>query len=174
MSICQFTNEMCLWEFLRVTIGTCVFCADGIMITNNSNNKCISQCIYVSNHEYDLNEHKSTERNFIPLRFSCLYGLEVSGPEIRHLPANHPDTFAQLVRQWKSTGWTKFELECLLLIFIYTHSKFKVTYKNADFGCQYTRTHTKEKPSKIFNITFAILPFFQKKNTQTEWSSSVL
>ena len=29
---------MCLWEFLRVTIGTCVFCADGIMITNNSNN----------------------------------------------------------------------------------------------------------------------------------------
>ena len=29
---------MCLWEFLRVTIRTCVFCADGIMITNNSNN----------------------------------------------------------------------------------------------------------------------------------------
>ena len=29
---------MCLWEFLLVTIGTCVFCADGIMITNNSNN----------------------------------------------------------------------------------------------------------------------------------------
>ena len=26
-----------LWAFLRVTIGICVFCADGIMITNNSN-----------------------------------------------------------------------------------------------------------------------------------------
>ena len=46
--------------------------------------------IYVSNHEYDLNEHKSTERNFSPLRFSCLYALKVSGPEITHLPANHP------------------------------------------------------------------------------------
>ena len=32
---------MCLWEFLRVTIGTCVFCADGIMITNNSNNNYV-------------------------------------------------------------------------------------------------------------------------------------
>ena len=37
-----------------------------------------------------FNEHKSTERNFPPLRFSCLYDLKVSGPEIRHLPANHP------------------------------------------------------------------------------------
>ena len=49
-----------------------------------------SQRIYVSNHEYDLKEIKSTERNFPPLRFSCLYDLKVSGPEIRHLPANHP------------------------------------------------------------------------------------
>ena len=32
---------MCLWEFLRVTIGTCVFCADCIMITNNSNNNYV-------------------------------------------------------------------------------------------------------------------------------------
>ena len=29
---------MCLWEFFHVTIGTYVFRADGIMITNNSNN----------------------------------------------------------------------------------------------------------------------------------------
>ena len=46
--------------------------------------------MYVSNYEYNLNERKSTERNFPPLRFSCLNGLKVSGPEIRHLPANHP------------------------------------------------------------------------------------
>ena len=32
---------MSLWEFLRVTIGSCVFCADGIMITNNSNNNYV-------------------------------------------------------------------------------------------------------------------------------------
>ena len=38
------------------------------------------------NHEYELNEHKSTERIFSPLG----YGLKVSEPEIRHLPANHP------------------------------------------------------------------------------------
>ena len=30
------------------------------------------------------------KKNFPPLRFSCLYDLKVSGPEIRHLPANHP------------------------------------------------------------------------------------
>ena len=32
---------MCQWEFLSVTIGTCVFCSDGIMITNNSNNNYV-------------------------------------------------------------------------------------------------------------------------------------
>ena len=31
------------------------------------------------------------------------------------------------------------------------------------FQCLYIRTHTKEKPSKKSNITFAILPFYQKK-----------
>ena len=51
------------------------------------------------------------------------------------------------------------ELECLLLIFIYSSSKFKVTHSNVDFECWYIRTHTKEKPSKISNITFAILHY---------------
>ena len=48
--------------------------------------------------------------------------------------------------------------------------KFKVTCKNADFECPYIRTHTKEKPSQISDITFAILPSYQK-NTQTDWLS---
>ena len=44
-------------------------------------------------------------------------------------------------------------------MFIYSNSKLKV----ADFECQYIRTHTKEKSSKISNITFAILPCYKKK-----------
>ena len=86
-------------------------------------------------------------------------------------------------RQWKSKEWAKVELECLLLIFSYSNSKFKVTCKNADFlmipdvpatsGIRYIRNHTKEKPSKMSNITFAIFPFYQK-NTQTEWPSWAL
>ena len=42
-------------------------------------------------------------------------------------------------------------------IFIYSNSKFKVTCKNADFECRNITTHTEENPSKIFNITSAIL-----------------
>ena len=64
-------------------------------------------------------------------------------------------------------------MECLLLIFIYFNSKFKVTYKNGDFKCRYIRTHSEEKPSKIFNITFAILPF-SHQNTLTKLLSWVL
>ena len=55
----------------------------------------------------------------------------------------------------KSKEWAKFELE-----FIYSNSEFKV---NEDF--EYASTSgliSKEKP-KISNITFAILPFYQKK-----------
>ena len=74
----------------------------------------------------------------------------------------------------KTKEWAKFELECLLLlIFINSYSKFKVTCKKADFECRYIRTHTKEKPSKISNIAFAILTFYQK-NTQTEWPPWVI
>ena len=40
---------------------------------------------------------------------------------------------------------------------------YEVTCKNADFECQYIRTHTKEIPSKMSNITFAILPSYHKK-----------
>ena len=41
--------------------------------------------------------------------------------------------------------------------------KFKVTCKNMDFECRCIRTHTKEKPSHISNITSAILPFLSVK-----------
>ena len=61
----------------------------------------------------------------------------------------------------------KFVSERLLLNIIYFNSKFKATCKNAGSVCQYIRTHTKEKPSKISNITFAISRFYQK-NTKTE------
>ena len=64
------------------------------MITYNSNNYYVFLNVFMfrinMSYEYDLKEHKSTERNFPPLRFSCLYDLKVSGPEIRHLQANHP------------------------------------------------------------------------------------
>ena len=73
--------------------------------------------------------------------------------------------FAKLVRQWKLKEWAKFELECLLLIFIYSNSNFKVTSKNGNFECWYLRTHTEEKLSKTSNITFAILSSYQKKKT---------
>ena len=45
----------------------------------------------------------------------------------------------------------------------YSTSKFKLTCKNTDRECRCIRTLTKEKLSKISNITFAILPFYQKK-----------
>ena len=49
----------------------------------------------------------------------------------------------------------------LLLISIDSNSKFKVICKNGDFECRYIRTHSEEtKPSKLSNITFAILIFF--------------
>ena len=57
----------------------------------------------------------------------------------------------------------RFELECLLLILINSSLEFKVTCKNAELKCPYIRTHTKEKPSKISNITFVILPSYQKR-----------
>ena len=37
--------------------------------------------------------------------------------------------FAKLVRQWKSKEWAESELEYALVIFIYSNSKFKVTWK---------------------------------------------
>ena len=70
------------------------------------------------------------------------------------------------INTWKSGQWItiivskKLKLEyLLLLIFIYSNSKFKVTCKNRDIECQYIRTQTKEKTSKTSNITYIKLPF---------------
>ena len=38
-----------------------------------------------------------------------------------------------------------------------------------DFECWYIGTHTKEKLSKTSNITFAILPSYQKKKKYLNW-----
>ena len=45
--------------------------------------------------------------------------------------------------------------------------------QNGDYKCRYSRTHSKEKASEIFNITFAILSFCYQ-NTLTKLPSSVL
>ena len=75
--------------------------------------------------------------------------------------------------QWITIWWARFELECLVLIFIYFNSKFKVTCKNGDFECRYIRTHSEEKTSKISNIAFVILPF-SHQNVLTKLPSWVL
>ena len=73
----------------------------------------------------------------------------------------------------------KFELECLILMFIYFNSNFKVTCKDGVFECSYIRTHLekrkvkkkkKKKTSKIFNITLAIFSL-SHQNTSTKLPS---
>ena len=39
------------------------------------------------------------------------------------------------------------------------------------FECRYIRTHSEEKPSKIFNLTFAIICRFSHQNTLTKLPS---
>ena len=52
--------------------------------------------------------------------------------------------------------------ECLLLIFIYFNSKFKVTCKNWDFECQHIGTHSKEKNVEVSKVTFDMLHFLNQ------------
>ena len=62
----------------------------------------------------------------------------------------------QLIPLW----WTKFELECpliMLIILIYFKSKFKVSCKNGNLVHQ---NSLRRKMSNICNITVAILLFF--------------
>ena len=67
--------------------------------------------------------------------------------------------------QWITIWWAKFELEGIILIFIYFNSEFKVRRKtktkNVDFERRYIRTHYKERPSKMFCITFVIFFFIK-------------
>ena len=39
----------------------------------------------------------------------------------------------------------------------------KVSHNEHESECHNIKTHTKQKPSKISNITFTILPFYQKE-----------
>ena len=58
--------------------------------------------------------------------------------------------------------WGKFELECLLIIFIYLNPKCKVTCKNVDFECRFIKTHFEEKSIK-FVLFQSPLFFFSSK-----------
>ena len=49
---------------------------------------------------------------------------------------------------------------------------WKSLVKNEEFECRYIRTQTKKKPSKISDITFAILPFYKK--TYSNWTAIVI
>ena len=51
--------------------------------------------------------------------------------------------------QWITIWWAKFELKCLLLIFIYFNSKFKVSCKSGEFECLDTRTHSEGKHQRV-------------------------
>ena len=75
-------------RILRVTIGTCV---NGIMITSNSNNNYVFLNVFMLRiMSLTLIKINPQKEDFHRYDFFCLYGLKVSGPEIRHLPANHP------------------------------------------------------------------------------------
>ena len=75
--------------------------------------------------------------------------------------------------RWIPLWWAKFELECLLMIFIYFNSKFKVTCKNEDFECQCIKTHFEKKVSNLYSFSrhFA---FFSHQNSLTNLPSWVV
>ena len=60
--------------------------------------------------------------------------------------------------------WAKFELACLLLILIFIYSNSKVIATNTRSLC--VSSHTKENPSEISDIIFAIECFLSEKNTE--------
>ena len=55
--------------------------------------------------------------------------------------------------RWIPLGWAKFELECLLITWIYFNFKFK------DFECRSIKTHSEEKSLKfvLFHSPFCFL-----------------
>ena len=65
--------------------------------------------------------------------------------------------------QRKLKEWAKFELQLSTSnIYLLQFKIHNVTCHTEDFESWYIRTHTKEKPIKISNITFAILHFYKK------------
>ena len=69
--------------------------------------------------------------------------------------------FAKFLRQWKSKEWAKLELECPLLIFIYSNSNLKSLVKTWTLNAGISEL--KEKPSHISDNTSATLSFYQWK-----------
>ena len=65
-------------------------------------------------------------------------------------PLCKPSIYTLESNQWITMWWAKFELEFLILIFIFSNQKFNVTFKNADIANWYIRTDTEEKKYKIF------------------------
>ena len=63
----------------------------------------------------------------------------------------------------KSCKATKVKRVSKIWIRMATNDILLLQFRIQNHWCQYIRTHTKEKPSKISNTTFASLPSYQKK-----------
>ena len=74
--------------------------------------------------------------------------------------------YTSKIDRYISIWWGKFELECLLIIFIYLNPKCKVTCKNVDFECRFIKTHFEEKSLK-FVLFLSPLIFFSHLNSLT-------
>ena len=72
------------------------------------------------------------------------------------------DSFAKLVSQLKSNEGAKFELECRLLILIYSNPKFKVTCKNTGFECSNEGMSRLILQRNHLNFVALHLPFYEK------------
>ena len=107
------------------------------------------------NYDYPINEHKSSKRNFPQLRFSCLYGLKVSGPEIRHLPTNHP-VWRQRTKHAQFLFGLQFPLNYLVM------DQFHLTFSY----CTLVRKRGKSGPKEKGGEEEAL----QTKRISTNWS----
>ena len=70
-----------------------------------------------------------------------------------------------------AANWHFSQNWCLLLIFIYSNSKFKSHILKFGLWIPCIRTHTKGNPPKISSIIFDNLPFHPKKYSRTKWPS---
>ena len=71
--------------------------------------------------------------------------------------------------------WAKYELECLLIIFIYFNSKIEVTCKNENFKIPVYQTHsTKWKSLKFVLFHQSPFSFFSHQNSLTNFQSCVV
>ena len=81
---------------------------------------------------------------------------------ITHTKEKPSTTNLCLSQNWKGNESQKSEQNCVGIsttnIHLHQYRIQSHLYKNADYEWQYIKTHTKEKPSKTSNITFAILP----------------